>query len=82
MEMGGVEWGGAGRKVKCMMGCGVGVQGGMWSGVEWSGVQGGMWSAARGGRRSGRQCGAEWGGMGWEEAKMACEITSDAILPI
>lgn len=22
------------------------------------------------------------GGVGWEEAKMACEITSDAILPI
>ena len=52
------------------------------SGGMLGGVQGGMWSAARGGRRSGRQCGAEWGGMGWEEAKMACEITSDAILPI
>ena len=52
-----------------------------------SGVQGAMWSEARGGRRgwsgrrSGRQCGAGWGEMG-RGKKMACEITSDAILPI
>lgn len=46
MEMGGGEWG-SGRWVKRMMGCRVGVQGEMWSG-------------ARGGRRSGRQCGAGW----------------------
>ena len=40
-----------------------------------------------GGRAKGRVGGgveddAVRGGVGWEEAKMACEITSDAILPI
>lgn len=34
------------------------------SGGMLGGVQGEMWSEARGGRRSGRRCGAEWGGMG------------------
>lgn len=54
----------------------------MWSEVQgemWSEAQGEMWSEAWGGRRSGRRCGAERGEVGWEEAKMACEITSDAI---
>ena len=56
------------------------------------GVQGGMWSEARGGRRGwsekrgvggGVEDNAVRGGVRWEEAKkMACEITSDAILPI
>lgn len=42
-----------------------GVQGARWSsGGMLGGVQGGMWSEARGGRRSGRQCGAGWGEMG------------------
>ena len=68
-----------------------GVQGGMWSEVQGE-MQGDMWSEARGGRRgwSGRRSGvgggvednAVRGGVRWEETKMACEITSDAILPI
>ena len=42
-----------------------GVQGARWSsGGMLGGVQGEMWSEARGGRRSGRQCGAGWGEMG------------------
>lgn len=44
-----------------------GMLGGMWSEVRvemWSEVQGEMWSEAWGGRRSGRRCGAGWGGMG------------------
>ena len=47
--------------------CWVGVQGEMWSEVQgemWSEAWGEMWSEAWGGRRSGRRCGAEWGGMG------------------
>ena len=63
--------------MKRMMGCRVGVQGEMWSEV-----QGEMQGEARSRRRSVRRCGAVRGGVGWEEAKMACEITSDAILPI
>ena len=52
-----------------------GVQGARWSsGGMLGGVQGGMWSEARGERRG-------WGEMG-RGKKMACEITSDAILPI
>ena len=64
----GMLGGSAGRDVEWSVGRDV-----EWSGVEWSEVQGEMWSEARGWRRS---------GVGWEEAKMACEITSDAILPI
>lgn len=46
-----------------------------------------MWGEARGGRREvegGTEDDAVRGGgrVRWEEAKMACEITSDAILPI
>ena len=70
-----------------------GVQGARWSsGGMLGGVQGGMWSEARGGRRGwsekrgvggGVEDNAVRGGVRWEEAKkMACEITSDAILPI
>ena len=58
----------------------MGVQGGMWSEVQGE-MQGEMWSEARSRRRRGRQCGA-WREVSWEAAKMACEITSDAILPI
>ena len=57
-----------------------GVQGGMWSEVQGE-MQGEMWSEARSRRRSVIRCGAEWGEMGGGK-KMACEITSDAILPI
>jgi hypothetical protein len=53
----------------------------MWSEVQGE-MQGEMWSEARSRRRSVRRCGAGWGGKRREEAKMACEITSDAILPI
>lgn len=36
----------------------------------------------RGGVGGGVEDDAVRAGVGWEEAKMACEITSDAILPI
>ena len=65
------------------------------SGGMQSGVPGGRQGEGQSERRSTgrdveRSTGweAEWktmrcgGGVGWEEAKMACEITSDAILPI
>ena len=95
MEMGGGEWGrcaghdgmrGGSRAAQSRVKSGV--QGARWSSGGMLGeMQGGMWSEARGGRRgwgerrSGRQCGAGWGEMG-RGKKMACEITSDAILPI
>lgn len=50
--------------------------GGMQSGVP-GGRQGEEQSERRSAARSGRRSGVRW-----EEAKMACEITSDAILPI
>ena len=58
--------------VKCRARCGA--KRGVGGGVEDDAVRGGGGvedDAVRGG-----------GGVGWEEAKMACEITSDAILPI
>ena len=63
----------AGCRVECRVGGRAKgrVRGGVLRGVV-GGVEGGVEDdAVRGG-----------GGVGWEEAKMACEITSDAILPI
>lgn len=61
-------------------------------GNEWLGMGSGrkvkcmMGYGARCGAKRGVGGGVEddavRGGVGWEEAKMACEITSDAILPI
>ena len=46
------------------------------------GAQAGCWAECRVGCGAKRGAGGE-GGVRWEEAKkMACEITSDAILPI
>lgn len=67
-----------------------GVQGaGCSSGGMQSGVPGGRQGEEQSERRSAARGGAQVGGgvedsaeVGWEEAKMACEITSDAILPI
>lgn len=62
--------------------------GGMQSGVP-GGRQGEEQSERRSAARGGAQVGGgvedkavRAGGVRWEEAKMACEITSDAILPI
>ena len=58
------------------------------------GAQAGCWAECRVGCGAKRGAGGEGGvgggvednavlgGVRWEEAKMACEITSDAILPI
>ena len=58
------------------------------------GAQAGCWAECRvrcgakrgaggeGGVGGGVEDNAVRAGVGWEEAKMACEITSDAILPI
>lgn len=56
------------------MGSGRRVKGMMWCGM--GAGRGEEWSAGV------KAWGKAAGGMGWEEAKMACEITSDAILPI
>lgn len=63
-----------------------GVQGaGCSSGGMQSGVPGGRQGEGQSERREvegGVEDNAVRGGVRWEEAKMACEITSDAILPI
>lgn len=45
-------------------------------------VRGGVLRGVEGGVEGGVEDDAVRGEVGWEEAKMACEITSDAILPI
>lgn len=53
--------------------------------VEWSVGRDVEWSEGQSERLEvgdGVEDKAVRGGVGWEEAKMACEITSDAILPI
>ena len=63
----------------CRVECGVG-------GSAKGRVRGGVLRRVGGGAKRGVGGGVEddavRGGVGWEEAKMACEITSDAILPI
>lgn len=66
----------AGCRVECRVGGSAKgrVRGGVLRGVERSVGWEAEWKTMR--------CEVGWGGMRWEEAKMACEITSDAILPI
>lgn len=61
----------AGCLAECRVGCGA---------KRGVGGEGGV--RGEGGVGGGVEDNAVRGGVRWEEAKMACEITSDAILPI